>query len=497
MTFPLETIVAWSKRRWFVYPGSSIYGWLANARDYGPYGIQLKKNIQDLRRTTFVQQREDIIGLDSQILMHPKVRETSGHVDNFDDPLIDDKNTGERFRADKLIENKIEEVRQKLLKDNPNMESDRIDAALFDKYHQEYEVKNLIPESRSFEQMKEFIKHEIPQNPNTKKKAERTDVRKFQMMFYTYQGVVHDETNKVWLRPETAQGIFINFRNILDTTRMRVPFGIAQVGKAFRNEITPGNFLYRTREFEQMEIEFFIEPTTKSINKWMKHRKEESWKRRTQKLGIKEDNIRLRDHEDDELSHYSTGTTDIEYQFPRWWWELQAAAASRTDYDLKAHQTQSHTNMQYTDPQSGERYIPFVIEPSFWLSRSVLAVMLDAYDEEQYTDSNGSTQTRIVARLDKKIAPVSFAILPLVKKDTQQTQLAKNIFKQLISSWFTCELDDSGAIGKRYRRQDEIGTPFCITVDEQTTKDHTVTVRERDTMQQERCNIDRLHLYMQ
>lgn len=249
--------------------------------------------------------------------MHPKVRETSGHVDNFDDPLIDDKNTGERFRADKLIENKIEEVRQKLLKDNPNMESDRIDAALFDKYHQEYEVKNLIPESRSFEQMKEFIKHEIPQNPNTKKKAERTDVRKFQMMFYTYQGVVHDETNKVWLRPETAQGIFINFRNILDTTRMRVPFGIAQVGKAFRNEITPGNFLYRTREFEQMEIEFFIEPTTKSINKWMKHRKEESWKRRTQKLGIKEDNIRLRDHEDDELSHYSTGTTDIEYQFPR------------------------------------------------------------------------------------------------------------------------------------------------------------------------------------
>jgi len=249
--------------------------------------------------------------------MHPKVRETSGHVDNFDDPLIDDKKTGERFRADKLIENTIEELRQKLQQENEIMTTESINQALIKKYQQDYEVKNLIPESRTFDQMKEFITQEIPLNPNTKKKAERTDVRKFQMMFYTYQGVVHDENSKIRLRPETAQGIFINFRNVLDTTRMRIPFGIAQVGKAFRNEITPGNFLFRTREFEQMEIEFFIEPNIKSANKWMKHRKEESQKRRTQKLGIKEDNIRLRDHESDELSHYSTGTTDIEYHFPR------------------------------------------------------------------------------------------------------------------------------------------------------------------------------------
>lgn len=469
--FPLDTIVARAKRRGFVYPGSDIYGWLANARDYGPYGVQLKKNIQDLRWKTFVESRPDMIGLDAQILMHPKVREASGHVAGFNDPLIDDKNTGERFRADKLIEEKIHDAK---------MTADDIE--------KKYWVNNLIPESRTFDQMKAFIVAEIPNNPNNKKKADRTDVRKFELMFYTYQGVIHDDENKIWMRPETAQGIFVNFKNVLDTTRMRIPFGIWQVGKAFRNEITPGNFLYRTREFEQMEIEYFVENDKEKGLEALEMWKQASMDFWRDSIQLKEENLKFRTHEDDELSHYSAWTYDVEYNYPRWWGELQGIAY-RTDFDLKAHMEHSKQDMQYTDPYTGARYVPHVIEPSFGLSRTVLAVMFDCYDEEEYTAGNGEKETRVVTRFPKALAPVKFAILPLIKKDEKQVSFAEELFKKL-SKTYACEYDDGGAIGKRYRRQDEIGTPYCLTIDHQTVEDGTVTLRDRDTMEQTRVSVE-------
>lgn len=581
--FPLETIVAWAKRRWFVYPGSDIYGGLANAWDYGPYGSQLKKNIQDIRWKTFVEARADMVGMDSQILMHPKVREASGHVAGFNDPLIDDKNTGERFRADKLIEEKIEsliiekgiedtvkslnatklkikEEQKKIMEQNNiyfakqqieprkqemlNSLQERVITELKTSDNVEYQKKileiynqskgdvvkieekylndffdnnkkiiidlaklenridgeierimtiiwlnnfwinNLIPESRTLDQMKQFIVTLIPNNPNTKKPADWTDVRKFALMFYTYQGVLQDEGSKIRMRPETAQGIFVNFKNILDTTRMRIPFGIGQIGKAFRNEITPGNFLFRTREFEQMEIEYFVENDKEKARAAFEERKQDCMKRRKEIVQLTEENVRFRAHESDELSHYSAGTFDVEFKFPRGRGELQGIAY-RTDFDLKQHQQFSGKDMQYTDPYTGQRYIPHVIEPSFGLTRTVLALMLDSYDEEQYTDGNGEQQTRVVARFPKHLAPVKFAILPLLKKDDRQVAFAEELFRSM-STQRRCEYDDGGAIGKRYRRQDEIGTPYCITIDHQTLEDGTVTLRDRDTMQQTR-----------
>ncbi|USN57607.1 MAG: glycine--tRNA ligase [Candidatus Peribacteria bacterium] len=528
-----------------------MYGGLANAWDYGPYGVQLKKNIQDLWRKTFVQKRQDVVGLDSQILMHPKVWETSGHTDNFNDPLIDDKKTGERFRADKLIEEAIENLKSNIrntnivkqltelfdkaqiakadIEENLNLleeaEKKEKDYNIINLIQEQKEkseeiilkgidiekndnpekvvnelalkyiasilnINNLIPESRSFDLMKEFIVKFIPNNPNTKKPAERTDVRKFQMMFYTYQGVTHTEDDKIWMRPETAQGIFVNFKNVLDTTRVRVPFGIAQIGKAFRNEITPGNFLYRTREFEQMEIEYFV-PADLTIGKeFLEQRKQQSMTRWQDIIGFKSENLHFREHEEDELSHYSAGTFDVEYQYPRGWGELQGIAY-RTDFDLSRHQEASRTKMLYNDPFTGERYVPHVIEPSFGLSRTVLAAMFDAYDEEDLGDGD----VRTVLRFDPKIAPVSFAIFPLIKKDEDQVRIAEEIFADL-SQDYVCEYDDGGAIGKRYRRQDEIGTPYCITVDHDSVDDGTVTIRHRDSMEQERVKIETLRNFM-
>ena len=483
--FGLEVIVAWAKRRWFVYPGSDIYGWLANAWDYGPYGVQLKKNISDLRWQTFVQQRPDMIGLDAQILMHPQTWVASGHVAGFNDPLIDDKQTGERFRADKLIEEKIEQRRRE----------EKSDEVISDMVKADYDAPNLIPESWTFEQMKAFIEKEYHDNPTTKKPAVWTDVRKFAMMFYTYQGVIHDEDNKIWMRPETAQGIFVNFKNVLDTTRMRVPFGIAQIGKSFRNEITPGNFLYRTREFEQMEIEYFVEADKEKALASFEEWKTLCMHRWQNIMQFDSTNIKFREHEADELSHYSAGTFDVEFDYPWWWGELQWLAY-RTDFDLTAHQEESGKNMQYNDPYTWKRYIPHVIEPSFGLSRTVLAAMFDAYDEETYTDGNGNEQTRVVTRFPKQLAPIKFAILPLIKKDQAQKTKAHEIFSQL-STRYMCEYDDGWAIGKRYRRQDEIGTPFCITIDHQTAEDGTVTIRERDTMEQSRIHPEEIMGYME
>ena len=553
--FPLETIVSRAKRRGFVYPWSDIYGWLANAWDYGPYGSQLKKNVSDLWWKIFIQEREDMIWLDSQVLMHPKVWEASGHVAGFNDPLIDDKNTGERFRADKLIEDAIEIMKNKipsLLKDMfDDLTSDKNDIEInkrfsvaeyfLEKYEKEnsdemkkeylkfvsealdeiksinetlkwrlerfnnlYKVHsskwpewvvkmvlwmffkkdmNLIPESRSFDDMKKFIVSYYKNNPNKKRqKADWTDVRKFSMMFYTYQGVLHDDENKIWMRPETAQGIFVNFKNVIDTTRMRVPFGIWQIGKAFRNEITPGNFLYRTREFEQMEIEYFVENDPVKADEAFATWRAASMNRWQNVMQFKADNVRFRQHESDELSHYSAWTFDVEFKYPWWWGELQGIA-NRTDFDLKAHQEHSKQSMQYTDPYTWARYIPRVIEPSFWLSRTVLACMFDAYDEETYTAWSWQEETRVVVRFPAQLAPVKVAIFPLIKKDEQQVAVAEDLWRKL-AKVTNVEYDDGGAIGKRYRRQDEIGTPRCITIDHATIETGMVTLRDRDTMQQ-------------
>lgn len=467
--YALETIVAWAKRKAFVYPGSDIYWWLENARDYAPYGIQLKRNIEDLWRKEFVEKRADMVWLDAQILMHPKTWDASWHLTWFNDPLIDDKNTGERFRADKIIEDAI--AQHGLTKDQ---------------LAEELWVENIVPESRTFEQMKAFIQTYIPKNPSSWKTAEWTDVRNFELMYYTFQGVLHDEHNKIWMRPETAQWIFVNFKNILDTTRMRLPFGIAQIGKAFRNEITPGNFLYRTREFEQMEIEYFVpeDQAEEHFTQWQ----EESMRFWEEKIHLWADNLRMRPHESDELSHYSKGTVDVEFNYPWGWGELQWIAW-RGDFDLAQHQEFSGKSLKYTDPYTGKRFLPNIIEPSFWLSRTVLAVMFDAYQEEEYEDWNWRTQERVVVKFHKSLAPVKFAIFPLIKKDDKQTAMAKDIFDQL-SDHFVCEYDESWNIGKRYRRQDEIGTPFCLTVDHQSIEDGTVTIRDRDTMQQKRISRD-------
>ena len=411
--------------------------------------------------------------------MHPKVWEASWHVDTFNDPLVDDKKTGERFRADKIIEDKIALIVAEVGETWTLQALEKV-----------YGVSSLNAGGWTMEQMKAFIDEEIPNNPNTKKAADWTDVRRFNLMLSTNLGVIADDSTKVWLRPETAQTMFVDYKNIIDTMRVRVPFGVAQVGKVFRNEITPGNFLFRTREFEQMEIQMFLHPdmSDERFDRFF----DMSWYYWLEIIGLKKENLRLRDHDDDELAHYCAKARDFEYNFPRWRWELQGIH-DRADFDLRQHQEHSGKDMQYHDPMTGKRYVPYVIELSMWLSRTIATAMIDAYEEEEYTDGNGKTQTRVVARFHKNIAPIKFAILPLIKKDAKQVQIARDIFDKL-SDQYMCEYDDGWAIGKRYRRQDEIGTPYCITVDHQTLEDGTVTLRDRDTMGQARIQINDIKL---
>lgn len=512
MSFPLETIVAWAKRKWFVYPWSQIYGWLANAWDYGPYGSQLKKNIADARWQFFVTEREDMIGMDTAILAHPRTWDASWHTENFWDFLIDDKKTGQRFRPDKIIESDIEKtINEKVKwieKNETNIpEWERILKAkeyILQELHTFMSVNSLVPEAwwendqEKSKNMYTYIIHYQLPNPETRKNAEWTDIRKFNLMLYTYLGPIHDEANKTWMRPETCQSLFTNFKNICDTTRMRVPFGMAQIGKAFRNEITPGQFLYRTREFEQMEIEYFLPTEGKTVEENMKISKPifDAWKESSMKfwkeiIQLKDDNLRFREHESDELSHYSKGTFDVEYNYPWGWGELQGIA-NRWDWDLSRHQEFSQIDMQYKDPKTGARYIPWVIEPSFGLSRTVMAVMMDCYDEE--TLENGDVRT--VARFPFALAPVKVAVLPLIEKDENMVAKGRDIFKTL-STHFKCDFDLGWNIGKRYRRQDEIGTPYCITIDHQTLEDNTVTIRDRDTMKQDRIAISDIMNYIQ
>ncbi len=443
----MEKVVALCKRRGFVFPGSDIYGGLANTWDYGPYGSLLKKNVKDFWWKRFVQEREDMVGLDAAILMNPKVWEASGHISSFSDPLLDCKECNERVRGDKIIENAL-----------------GVEAAV----------------GKSLVEVGKIIKENNLGCPNCRK-CNFTEARAFNLMFKTFQGVIEETASEVYLRPETAQGIFVNFKNVIQNCRQRVPFGIAQIGKAFRNEITPGNFTFRTREFEQMEIEYFVHPDDMD-------EKFGEWKSECKKwyleLGIKEDNLRFREHDEDELSHYSSMTYDIEYKFSFGWGELMGVA-NRGCFDLSQHEKFSGKSMEYLDPQTNEKYIPHVIEPSFGADRTVLTVLVDAYCEDEVAG-----EKRIVMKFDPKIAPVQVAIFPLMKKEGL-TAKAREIFDKLKYE-FLVEYDESGAIGKRYRRQDEIGTPFCVTVDFDTLEDDTVTVRDRDTTDQKRVKIEDL-----
>ncbi|MCI8341839.1 MAG: glycine--tRNA ligase [Firmicutes bacterium] len=456
----MEKIVALAKARGFVYPGSEIYGGLANTWDYGPIGVELKNNVKKAWWKKFVQESPYNVGVDCAILMNPQTWVASGHVGGFSDPLMDCKECKERFRADKLIEDHL----------------------------QENGHKGEVVDGWSQEKMKNYIDENNIKCPSCGA-HNFTDIRQFNLMFKTFQGVTEDSKNVVYLRPETAQGIFVNFKNVQRTSRKKIPFGIGQIGKSFRNEITPGNFTFRTREFEQMELEFFCEPG--SDLDWFKYWKQTciDW---LKALNMTEENMRVRDHSPEELSHYSKATTDIEYLFPFGWGELWGIA-DRTDFDLKQHQDHSGQDMTYFDQDKNEKYIPYCIEPSLGADRVTLAFLCDAYDEEVVGEKDGKEDVRTVLRFHPAIAPVKAAVLPLSKKLAEP---AEKIYGAL-SKKFNVEYDEAGSIGKRYRRQDEIGTPFCVTVDFDTLEDEAVTVRNRDTMEQVRIKMCELEAYLQ
>ena len=451
----MDKIVALAKSRGFVHPGSEIYGGLANTWDFGILGVELKNNIKNAWWQKFVKESPTNVGVDCAILMNPQTWVASGHLGSFSDPLMDCKECHERFRADKIIED--------FCKDNNITLESSVDGW-------------------SQEQMKNFIEENNIPCP-TCGKHNFTDIRQFNLMFKTFQGVTEDAKNTVYLRPETAQGIFVNFKNVQRTSRKKIPFGICQVGKSFRNEITPGNFIFRVREFEQMEMEFFCEPDTDL--EWFAY-----WKKYCidwlKSLGMKEEEMRVRDHDKEELSFYSKATTDVEFLFPFGWGELWGIA-DRTNYDLTQHMNVSNEDLSYFDDVKNEKYIPFVIEPSVGVERLFLAFLCGAYDEEEI----GEGDVRTVLHFHPALAPVKIGVLPLSKKLNEG---AEKIFNEL-SKKYNCEFDDRGNIGKRYRRQDEIGTPFCVTYDFDSENDGAVTVRDRDTMQQERIKIEELDAY--
>jgi len=429
-TVTMEKVVNLAKRRGFTFQSSEIYGGLASCWDYGPIGVELKRNVKEAWWRDMVRRRSDIVGIDCAILMHPRVWEASGHIAGFTDPLVDCKKCKQRFRADKLGD---------------------------------------VP---------------CPEKPSKHPGecgGELTEARQFNLMFKTFMGPVEEDAAVVFMRPETAQGIFVNFLNVLNSSRQKVPFGIAQVGKSFRNEITPGNFLFRTREFEQMEMEFFVKPG--DDERWFQYWLDERFNWYVN-LGIKRERLRLRPHATDELAHYAKGCADVEYEFPFGWSELEGIA-NRTDFDLKQHAEYSGKDISYFDEESKERFVPYVIEPAAGADRATLAFLVDAYDEDE-----AEGETRAVLRFHPRIAPVKVAVLPLLRKDGQPEK-AKQVLDILKEQWVV-QYDQAGSIGRRYRRQDEIGTPFGITIDHQTMQDDTVTLRDRDSMQQERIPIERL-----
>jgi len=431
----MDRVVNLCKRRGLVFPSSEVYGGFRSTWDYGPLGVLLKRNVKDAWWRAMVQMRDDVVGLDAAILMAPKVWEASGHLATFSDPLVDCRSCKERFRADHL------------------------------------------PESGAC--------------PNCGKKDTFTEARHFNLMFKTFVGPVEDDASVAYLRPETAQGIFVNFANVQTTSRKKPPFGIAQIGKSFRNEITPGNFIFRTREFEQMEMEYFVPPA--EADHWYEYWCQERF-RWFVDLGVPESKLRLRPHETDELSHYSAGTSDIEFEFPWGWGELEGIA-NRTDFDLKAHAEHSGQDLSYFDQEHDTRYVPYVIEPALGADRATLAFLLAAYTEEEVPNGKGGTEKRTVLRLDARLAPTTVAVLPLSRNE-KLTPVAEQVAAALRGSYMI-DVDSAGSIGRRYRRQDEVGTPLCVTVDFDTIDDAAVTVRDRDTMQQERVGIDALLGYLQ
>lgn len=455
MAVTMEKIVALAKNRGFIFPGSEVYGGLANTWDYGPLGVELKNNVKKAWWKKFIQESPYNVGLDSAILLNPQVWVASGHVGGFNDPLMDCKKCKARFRADKLIED-----------------------------YAAAKNEEIIVDGWSNQQMKDFIQENQVVCPECGA-LDYTDIRQFNLMFKTFQGVTEDSSTEIYLRPETAQGIFINFKNVLRSSRKKVPFGIGQIGKSFRNEITPGNFIFRTREFEQMELEFFCKPGEDL--EWFKYWTDfcRNW---LLSLNMTEENIRMREHSPEELSHYSNATTDIEYRFPFGWGELWGIA-DRTDFDLKSHSEHSGTEFNYQDPVTNEKYIPYCIEPSVGVERVTLAFLVDAYNEEEVAEGD----TRVVLKLHPALAPFKAAVLPLTKKLNEP---ALEIYQRL-SSKFMVDYDETGSIGKRYRRHDEIGTPFCITFDYESLEDKMVTIRHRDSMEQERIAIADLEAYLE
>ncbi len=451
----MDKIVALCKSRGFIFPGSDIYGGLANTWDYGNLGVELKNNVKKAWWQKFVQESPYNVGVDCAILMNPRAWEASGHLGNFSDPLMDCRGCKERFRADKVIEDYAHE--------------------------KGIELEGSV-DGWSDEKMEQYIADNQVPCPSCGK-SDFTAIRHFNLMFKTFQGVTEDSKDAIYLRPETAQGIFVNFKNVQRASRKKVPFGICQVGKSFRNEITPGNFTFRTREFEQMELEFFCKPGTDL--EWFEYWRSfcVNW---LKSLGLKDEELRLRDHDPEELSHYSNATTDIEFTFPFGWGELWGIA-DRTDYDLTQHQEFSGEPMDYFDDETNEKYIPYVIEPSLGADRVVLAFLCSAYDEEEVKEGD----VRTVMRFHPALAPVKIAVLPLSKKLNEK---AEKIYSML-SRYYYCDFDDRGTIGKRYRREDEIGTPYCVTYDFDSDEDGCVTVRDRDTMEQERVRIDDLEEY--
>ncbi len=451
----MDKIVSVCKSRGFIFPGSEIYGGLANTWDYGPLGVELKKNIKDAWWKKFIQESPNNVGLDSAILMNPKTWEASGHLGGFSDPLMDCKKCQARFRADHLIEDRMEKDGQ--LENVESWSNEKMEA-----YINEKEIK--CPECGALDY---------------------TNIRQFNLMFKTFQGVTEDSQAEIFLRPETAQGIFVNFKLVARTSRKKIPFGIGQIGKSFRNEITPGNFIFRTREFEQMELEFFCKPGEDM--EWF-HYWRDFCKNWLLNLDISEESIKMRDHDAEELSHYSTATTDIEYQFPFGWGELWGIA-NRTDYDLKQHMEASGEDLKYQDPITNEKYVPFCIEPSLGADRVTLAFLTEAYTEETLEDGS----ERLVMKFHPALAPFKAAIFPLTKKLSEP---ALELYTKL-SKKFMVDYDDAGSIGKRYRRHDEVGTPMCITFDFDSLEDNCVTIRDRDTMVQSRVKIDDLIAFIE
>ncbi|MFM9108046.1 MAG: glycine--tRNA ligase [Chloroflexota bacterium] len=448
----MDKIASLCKRRGIIFPGSDIYGGLANTWDYGPLGAELKRNVKNLWWSTFVHRRRDVVGLDASILMHPRVWEASGHVQNFNDPLVDCRTCKARFRADHLIEDRL----------------------------------GLAVEGKTPAQMSEIIREAGVKCPNCGN-ATLTEARQFNMMFSTTIGPVSETGTVVYLRPETAQAMFVQYKNVLATGRVKVPFGIAQIGKAFRNEITPGNFIFRQLEFEQMEIEYFVKPdeAAGAFEEWLSAMR--GWLRL---IGVRDQHLRVREHEQEELSHYSSRTVDFEYQFPgSMGWKELYGLANRTDFDLSRHQEVSGDDLQYFDQAENRKYVPYVIEPTFGVDRTCLVLLIDAYDEEETLDVNGKPDTRVVLRLHPRIAPCKAAVLPLMKKP-ELAEPARRLFEAIeAETGALIDYDETGNIGKRYRRQDEIGTPFCFTFDYESLDDHAVTVRHRDDMSQERMPV--------